>query len=396
MKLTADILEIGIETACAHISGLDERFSYHDLVHTTSVVEKVNELSKRVRIEKQQRLLLAVAAWFHDTGYTRQVDGHEVQGAALAEDFLREYNIQEEEIETIKGCILSTRYPQQPVNLLQQVICDADMSHLATKDFVVLSEKLRKEWQFTRQLNYTDQEWLQLNINFLERHRYHTAYAKEFFEPKKQKNIELLKKKSQALLKKDHMRSKRESEERKATDKPGRGVETVYRTASGNHIRLSAMADNKAHILLSINSIIISVILTVLARKLTEAPFVVLPTILLLCVSVTTIVFAVLTTKPKVSKGVFTEEQVSRREVNLLFFGNFHRMDLEIFERGMEEVISDKDYLYKSMTRDIYYLGKVLAIKYRYLNIGYRVFMYGLIVSVIVFAVSFLMYNPAV
>jgi hypothetical protein len=170
-----------------------------------------------------------------------------------------------------------------------------------------------------------------------------------------------------------------------------RGVETLFKTASGNHMRLSGMADNKAHILLSINSIIISVILSVLSKELANAPYLFLPTVLLLCVAVTTIVFAVLATKPKVSKGVFTKEQINNKEVNLLFFGNFHQMDLELFEWGIEEVIYDKDYLYRSMTKDIYYLGKVLAVKYRYLNIGYRVFMFGLIGSVIAFAISFLL-----
>ena len=105
--------------------------------------------------------------------------------------------------------------------------------------------------------------------------------------------------------------------------------------------------------------------------------------------TVASIVFAVLTTKPKVSKGTFTTEQITRREVNLMFFGNFHRMDLDKYEWAMQEMMYDKEYLYKSMTKDIYFLGKVLALKYRYLNIGYRIFMYGLIVSIIAFAVSF-------
>jgi hypothetical protein len=131
------------------------------------------------------------------------------------------------------------------------------------------------------------------------------------------------------------------------------------------------------------------VILSVLTKKLSEATNLIIPTIILLCVAVTTIVFAVLATKPKVSKGIFTKEQIDRRQVNLLFFGNFHQMELELFEGGIQEIMYDKEYLYKTMMRDLYFLGKVLAVKYRYLHIGYRVFMYGLIVSVLAFAISF-------
>jgi hypothetical protein len=172
----------------------------------------------------------------------------------------------------------------------------------------------------------------------------------------------------------------------------GRGVETFFRIASANHMRLSAMADNKAHILLSINSIIISVILSVMAKKLTESSYLVIPTAILLCVCLATIVFAVLTTRPKVSRSIFTADQVSNHEVNLIFFGNFHRLEQETYESGIREVMHDKEYLYKTLTNDIYYIGKVLAVKYRYLNIGYMIFMFGLIFSVMAYAVSFLLY----
>ena len=154
-------------------------------------------------------------------------------------------------------------------------------------------------------------------------------------------------------------------------------------------MKLSDMADNKAHILLSINSIIISVVLSFLVKNLTQLTYLILPTVFLLSVCVVTTVFAVLTTKPKISKGVFTADQIHNREVNLLFFGNFHKMGYESYEWGVQEMMYDKQYLYKSMTKDIYFLGKVLAKKYRYLNIGYKVFMFGLIASVFVFGLSF-------
>jgi len=168
-----------------------------------------------------------------------------------------------------------------------------------------------------------------------------------------------------------------------------RGVETFFKTASNNHMRLSSMADSKAHILLSISSIIISLIISLLTKRLEQSPYLVLPAALLLCVCLTTVVFAVLTTKPKLSKGKFTKEQVGNREANLMFFGNFHGMDLKTYHWGVREMMNDTEYLYSSMTRDIYFLGKVLAVKYRYLNIGYRVFMFGLVASVVAFGICF-------
>lgn len=168
-----------------------------------------------------------------------------------------------------------------------------------------------------------------------------------------------------------------------------RGVETLFRIASGNHMKLSAMADNKAHILPSINSIIISIILSVLVKNLSTLTFLILPTILLLATCLVTIVFAILTTRPKLSNGIFTTEQIHNREANLLFFGNFHKMEWKDYEWGIKEIMYDKEYLYKSMTKDIYFLGKILATKYRHLNVGYRIFMYGLIATVLTFTLCF-------
>jgi hypothetical protein len=179
-------------------------------------------------------------------------------------------------------------------------------------------------------------------------------------------------------------------QEKAKEHKLGKNLETMFRTVSRNHMSLSGMADNKAHILLNINSIIISIVLSVLAHKLIAQHYLILPTVLLLSVCLVSIVFAILTTRPKIGKGVFTPEQIRNKEVNLLFFGNFHQMNLETYQWGIDEMGRDQDFMQKSLTTDVYFLGRALAKKYRYLNIGYRVFMFGLIASVLAFIGSFL------
>jgi hypothetical protein len=164
----------------------------------------------------------------------------------------------------------------------------------------------------------------------------------------------------------------------------------MFRVTLSNHTDLSAMADSKANIMISVNSIIISVVLTVLLRKLEEFPNLVVPTIILLLVNITTIVFAILAVRPKIIAGVFSEEDIRQKRANLLFFGNFHKMPVHTFEWGMKEMMKDKDYLYGSMIRDLYYLGVVLGRKYNMLRVAYNVFMYGLIIAVISFGAAVL------
>jgi hypothetical protein len=54
---------------------------------------------------------------------------------------------------------------------------------------------------------------------------------------------------------------------------------------------------------------------------------------------------------------------------------------------SMNQMMKDGEYLYDSMIKDVYFLGIVLAKKYRYLRTSYTIFMYGLIIAVIAFGI---------
>jgi hypothetical protein len=155
------------------------------------------------------------------------------------------------------------------------------------------------------------------------------------------------------------------------------------------------MADGKANILISVNAIIISVILTVLLRRLEIDTYLTIPTIIFLSFSVVTIVIAILATRPKISEGVFSREDIMNKKTNLLFFGNFHKASLEEYEWGMSQMMRDQDYLYGALIKDIHQLGVVLGRKYKLLRLAYGVFMIGIIVSVIAFTVAVMMHDAA-
>jgi len=181
-------------------------------------------------------------------------------------------------------------------------------------------------------------------------------------------------------------------------NRPERGIETLYRVTLRNHIKLSDIADTKANILLSVSAIMLSIALTTLFPKLDKADnaFLILPTMLFVLTAVVSMVFAILSTRPKVTSNNFSSEDVKNKKVNLLFFGNFHKLPLTEFEDGVKEIIKDRDYLYGSLTKDLYYLGIVLERKYRLLRITYNIFMFGIIISVVAFIISFtlMMMNP--
>jgi hypothetical protein len=277
---------------------------------------------------------------------------------------------------------------------LECLIRDADCAHVSSKKYEDYSSLLRKEWELTLGKKISKSQWLQENISFLTNHTFYSALASNKWEKRKGKNLaNLLKDQNKIKNNTEKLKQKKAELQFKKhkLDLPDRGIETMFRVALRNHITLSDIADTKANILLSVNAIIISVALSNLLPKLDNPSnsYLIYPTLIFLIFTVSSIVLSVLATRPNVTKGQFTKEDVANKKVNLLFFGNFHQMSLKDFEWAMSEMMQDKDYLYGSLTKDLYFLGLVLNRKYGLLRTTYTVFMIGIIISVVAFAVAF-------
>lgn len=366
---------------------LSSVYSYHNFIHTTYTVNKAEEIMKSTPVSKEDQEKVLLALWFHDTGYIECAQNHEEEGVKIMKNFLHNENYPSNDIEDVSKLILATKITYEPQNLLEKIVKDADCSHFASHDYNDISDALRKEWELTNVRCYSNDEWNEGNLDMLKnKHKYYTDYAKENWEPLKKKNIRKIEKK----LEKEE--DKKESSDNKKEAKSDRSVDTLFRVTLNNHTRLSDIADSKANILLSVNAIIISVCLSVLVPKL-DTPknsHLIIPSFILLLSSVLTIIFAILSTKPNVTKTRFTAQDVSDRKVNLLFFGNFQQMMFGDYHDAMRDLIKDRDYIYDSMVKDLYYLGKVLDRKYKLLSITYKIFMAGIIISVLSFGYAFL------
>jgi len=169
-----------------------------------------------------------------------------------------------------------------------------------------------------------------------------------------------------------------------------RGVESMFRLTARNQINLSAIADNKSNILISVNAIMMSITMTVLVTRFEEVPNIILPTLIFLISCLITIIFAILSTRPNISHGTFNKEDIVNNKVNLLFFGNFYNMKIDEYEWAIEELMRNDKNLYATMIKDQFALGEVLAKKYKLLRKAYNVFMVGIIVSVIAFVLAFI------
>lgn len=383
---------------------VDPKFVFHSLDHTEDVAEACSKMAEHYKINEDDHFVLMLAAWFHDTGYSAgSSSGHEEESARIATGFLNDHLVDDETIQRVCSAIRATRMPQSPVTQIEQILCDADLYHLATDDFKARNQLLRQERESLLGHKISKKDWRKNNIEFLETHQYFTDYGKEILEPKKHENLlSLMKKKD--LKKEEEQKEEQESfpymydvspfskdaeiDPRQQQKNTERGIQTMFRTTSHNHFELSSLADGKGNIMISVNSIILSISLTLLLARLAFYPQYIVPTVLLIAVCLGSIVFAILATRPYINKGKFTEDDIRNKKTNLLFFGNFHRMHLSEYQWAMNEMLKDRQYLYNSMIKDIYYLGVVLAKKYRYLRISYTIFMWGIIIAVAAFAVA--------
>jgi HD-GYP domain-containing protein (c-di-GMP phosphodiesterase class II) len=380
-------------------NNLSPAFTFHTFGHASDVVIAARDIGKGCGLSEEEIEIVELAAWFHDVGYAIDKQDHEEHSWQVAKEFLAEENYPEDKQQEVHKCIMATRLDYEGASTLECVIADADLSHLGIESHASKSELLRQELKSACNIDFTDVKWIEHDIAFLLKHTYNTVYAQKKYHNQKVENLlsmqkrlaKLQEKKVKKKAQKDSEKLKREvlalkNEKYRTSD---RGVQTMFRVTLRNHIQLSAIADNKANIMLSINAILISIIVSGVGPKiLTKYWHLALPVLMMILTSIITILLAVKSTRPKITSGKFTEEDITLKRANLLFFGNFHNMALEDFERGFQAMINDKDFLYDSLSKDFYYLGQVLGKKYSYLSKCYTVFAGGYVVSIIALIIS--------
>lgn len=359
---------------------LDERYVYHNLKHTLAVRDACLLLANKSGIPDEDREVLELAALLHDTGFIEQYNGHEDVSCRIAADLLSQHNYPAEKSEKVLACIATTQLSSQPETLLEMLMRDADLAHLASDDYFLSVAALREEWRIFQQQTYPDHEWNELNHKFLKGHSYYTNAARELWDEQKNANQKALKKLA------------KEGAEPTADGRitATRSAQMMFKTSLRNHIDLSNLADNKANIMLSINAIIITIAMPLAATYVKAHPYLLAPMAALLGTCLVSMFFATMATRPIKMTGLTSEESIRQGQANLFFFGNFFKMSFDEYRQGMQFIAADENRLDSAILRDLFFLGKSLGRKYTQLRTCYTVFLSGIGITVLIFAFSFL------
>lgn len=165
-------------------------------------MKAASQIADHYQLNERDYFIVVSAAWFHDAGYYVDYSDHESRGADLAATFLHGQGVEEAVIDEIRQCILATRMPQAPHNLLQQIVCDADLFHLGTSEFSEKNKLMRKEAELKKGLAINKDEWRLGTIRLLESHHYFTSYCQLLLNDTKQENLNRLKGKAEEKKKK--------------------------------------------------------------------------------------------------------------------------------------------------------------------------------------------------
>lgn len=359
---------------------------FHNFQYTSDIVNTAMELVVDEGTDSDTKEITELSAWFLNTGYLADYNEPFSRSYQYAEDYLSAQNYDGAKKERVLRCLKNIKDGIIPTSAEQKCLMDAVSAQETGDSFIQRRSLLRLEWELYVNRPVTDVEWEQLQLENLLKTKFFTKSAKKQYESELAKNIysqksRLEKRKNRAVSASPNASTGRYKNLSEAPS--NRATQTYFRANYRNHINISAIADNKANIMISVNAIMITVVISILSYQDVPRtnPMVLLPVVIFLVTGMASLIFAVLSIRPKVTD--LSEKAKEELKNNLVFFGNFVNLSLPDFEDAMDEMLRDEELIYGNMVRDIYYLGKVLDKKYRYLTTSYNIFMVGFIATVI-------------
>ncbi len=375
-----------------------ELLLFHNLNYTNKVVKCAREIAVKENFSAEDLHMTILASWFLNIGYLFDFVGHIKQSLKTTNKFLTEINYPENKKEFILNAIENVLKNYKPDNEIQKVLSDANNAIFASEEFVLWVKYHRQERNYFVKPKITKRNFWQNINNLLNEHEFYTRSAKEMFQKGKNENIEKIKlflseqlneelpKNNQMIIHELQAEIEKINQKVEKRITSARGYDSLYRITARNQINLSGIADNKAHILITLNTLIISAVITFVYSQISEVQYIEIPVLLTVVSSLFAIGFAVIATRPHILPGQFKMKDFYEKKTNLIFYGNFYNMDYDEYDRAVRDMLKDQELLFSNLNRDQYELGKILGRKFRLLHYSYTIFLYGFIIS----AVSFL------
>ncbi|MBC6992912.1 DUF5706 domain-containing protein [Neolewinella lacunae] len=373
-------------------TSLSPHYLFHNFSYAEEIAEQVKELATAAGLGKAVVELLAIAAYFYPLGYT---DGYKKvadRSAAALRAWADEHKV---DLNTEEGDAADWLREAHDADLSSplpaRILHDAAWSWLGRKRFERRADLLQLERNALDGENGDPVKFGEEMQAFLLHFNYLTTVGKEAYDARRRKNV--------STQQENNYKIEQKEVKAKTGKNFGRGIDTMYRTSFRNHINLSRIADGKANMMISINTIILSIVITVSGASFSffedvffENPEFLVPIISLLMSSLIAVIFAVFSARPSVTEyRIKKQKLIKSKEASLLYFGNFLKLEKADFIDYMSTMKLDQSALYDDLAKDLYDLGQVLHKKYLLLTISYNTFVGGLALAVLSFLTVYLL-----
>ncbi|MEL6253187.1 MAG: Pycsar system effector family protein [Bacteroidota bacterium] len=358
-------------------------YVFHNLKFRKAFIKECKKLLKQANLKENTRKCVILAACFKDISRGIKEGPLTENSIQLLYTFLKPYNFSQEQLKQLKTLLEGQTQKDPEWILANNILHDAEWAFSGKKKFFKKVKLLLLESKNLSDRPIEERLWYKELMESLLHNRFLTPWAIDWYTKRKNKNL---------LKLKSYIKNLRSQHKRfKAGKDFGRGIDTAYRITLKNHTDLSRIADGKANMIISINTLILSVLITGLTAGLSMDSFSegiklqkYIPIIVLLLSSLLATTFAVFSAVPTInSLKEFSHKDMDKE--NMLFFGNFLSIEESRFVNYFRGLRTDQEKLYDNLSRDLYGLGKVLRKKYRLLGISYRVFIVGLVGSFLSF-----------
>ena len=376
-----------------------EQLAFYNVELINKQLEVFNQIAEKENIEEKSKTLMEQAVWINTISYYFNYNDPKSSWDSIIEKWTEN----EEDRIGLKN-LLSSVSSAKTNSTDQKVLSDVLNSFWSMNKFKQGLNNLKIDDQ-KHDLFPGEEKWLDAKLGQINNFEFQTDTALEIYSGKKRKNYGQLEKMLKNLVKeKDYMiqeELKIDAAELKALKKKlkgvegrsERGVETMFRLASKNLYTRARILDSKSSILITVNSIILSVVLGTLYSQIVNDPHLIMPVTVLFLTNLASIGYSIIASRPELKKGKFLREDVQNKKASLLNFDDYHAVPIEDYVWAMDQAANDAEYLYHTIIWDLHHMGTRMHNKYRNLKIAYNIFMFGLIISISLFMACHLFFD---
>jgi|KBSSwiStaDraftv2_1062776.scaffolds.fasta_scaffold90080_2 hypothetical protein len=394
MNETYSINKAALEYIHSFMENNGQDFLFHNYDYVVDVVNTFKEISKNSGLDKKETEIARLVAAFKDVGIVNSEDPS-LDNQTIIESFFNEVNLSPENREHFNQLMDFARSKRSPENKLEAALIDSVNIQLAYPGGLEKLNLLRLERESLYHQTYDDLKWLEICKRYFIRHTFSTRYAKEKFGNQRYKNfleIDRLLYKIKSDREKQNKSSVFEGTDGSLSFKES---EDLFKIAFRNYVDLVSVADRKAGLMINVNSIIISVVIAFALRHVDTHPMIIVPTIVILIVALATIYLAIQASRPQ--EKMQNDPLINGDEV--FFFGSFDRVDNHFikmpwgqYKNSLQNLVNGtKGEIIQQITEETFIVRKVLAQKFRYISMAFKIFSFGLMATILSFLVFYLL-----